>query len=105
MTDKPPPFPLTCQPLVLHYLIPTVATIFGVMFLLIGVSTGGWLFYSVGGLVLVMAFWGFGIANRHLRRQEQTPSPTPDPEINRKIHLNPLQRVTPIHIEDPTPPV
>jgi hypothetical protein len=93
--STPQPIPIACSMAMAHYLIPTVATIFGVTFLLIGVTTGGWLFYSVGGVVLLLALWGFRMATRQIQLQ------TVQPEVAN----NPLQKVTLWPTEDPAPPV
>lgn len=95
-------------PHILHYMIPLVTTIFGIVFLLIGVSAGGWLFYSIGAIVLLLAIWGFRLANRHIHHisQQQTQMPAEPPGITLKIQQNPLQKMTPsVQHDDPAPPV
>jgi hypothetical protein len=83
-----------------------VAFIFGTTFLLIGVSTGGWLFYSIGGAVLALSIWGFRMARRHIQQLVIIVEENyPPPGIN--VYENPLkhQNMTPMHNEDPAPPV
>ena len=83
-----------------------VAFIFGTTFLLIGVSAGGWLFYSVGGVVLALSLWGFRMARREIRQPVIIVEEIyPPPGIN--VSENPLkhQNMIPLHNEDPAPPV
>jgi hypothetical protein len=95
-------------PHIVHYLIPSIALIFGAVLLLMGISTGAWIFYAIGGVVTLLAGWGFNAAYRYIQRQESEP-PAHLSHITvitdtgaLKIEQNPLQKVT---SEDPTPPV
>lgn len=115
-------------PHIVHYIIPTVALIFGTVFLLLGVSTGSWIFYGVGGVVILLAGWGFNAAYRHIHRMEPPPLNPDHMDISHitvitdtgavKIEHNdvndvvlnttpnPLQKVIPPQpTEDPAPPV
>ncbi len=102
-------------PHIAHYLIPTIALIFGAVFLMMGIATGAWIFYAIGGVVVLLAGWGFNAAHRHIQRLAPPPSfNSYEVEIIHPEHItvitdtgavkiaqNPLQKVT---AEDPVPP-
>ena len=115
---------MTC-PHIVHYIIPSVALIFGTVFLMMGISTGAWIFYSIGGIVILLSGWGFNAAYRYSQRQSPyEPETEPEAESGAshtttaypdyitvitdtgalKIEQNPLQKVIIYPIEDPTPP-
>lgn len=105
---------MTC-PHIVHYMIPLIALIFGAVFLMLGTATGSWIFYGAGGLVILLAVWGFNAAYRHIHRLPPPHSFDPyDGEVVHpeqvtvitdtgavKISSNPLQKVI---SEDPVPP-
>ncbi len=97
-------------PHIAHYLIPTIALIFGAVFLMMGIATGAWIFYAIGGVVILLAGWGFNAAYRHIHRlaspdQVEIIHPEHITVITDtgaiKVAQNPLQKVT---SEDPVPP-
>ena len=111
-------------PHIVHYLIPLVALIFGAVFLLLGTATGSWIFYGVGGVVILLAGWGFNAAYRHIHRMAPPPLDPDHMDIVHPEHItvitdagaikieqnckdinvqNPLQKVTHTTCEDPAP--
>jgi hypothetical protein len=103
-------------PYIVHYLIPSIALIFGAVMLLMGASTGAWIFYAIGGIVTLLAGWGFNMAYRHIQRHASTEIDTetiyPDHKIQiitdtgvLNIKHNPLQNHIQMPAEDPAPPV
>jgi sugar phosphate permease len=88
-----------CNPVLAHYIIPTMALIFGAVFLMMGITTGAWIFYTIGGIVILLSSWGFNAAHRYIHQHTPVTELTDTGAL--KIQQNPLQA----HNEDPVPPV
>jgi hypothetical protein len=88
-----------CNPELVHYIIPTIALIFGAVFLMMGIATGAWIFYTIGGIVILLSGWGFNAAYRYIHRHMPVTELTDTEGL--KIQQNPIQ----VQHEDPVPPV